>query len=322
MGLRVAVLGASGFGRHHVKWFTELGCDVVAILGSSPESVAATTAALRDACAFRGRGYTSLDALLATEQPEAVSVATPPALHGEHALAAIEAGCAVLCEKPFVWRHGAPAAAVLGEATRLVRGAERRRLALAVNTQYAAAAEEYRQLAPEALQAPARFSAEMTSKRKPDGPRGADICLDLLPHPLSELLALLPDAELRPGSVRAAIGAESSTVQFQLTIGGRACSAHVRVGKLPQPPFVRSFGLNGQIAQIDVRPDAQGVYRGCVRLGDRERVCDDFMKTSIERFCQAARGEGQPLTSGRAALRQLEFLLAILEEAPRAPRRT
>jgi predicted dehydrogenase len=97
MGLRVAVLGASGFGRHHAKWYAELGCEVVAFLGSSPPTVEATGKALRDGQGFRGRGYTSLDALLASEQPEAVSVCTPAPLHGEHALAAIEAGCSVLC---------------------------------------------------------------------------------------------------------------------------------------------------------------------------------------------------------------------------------
>ncbi|HUT37031.1 MAG TPA: Gfo/Idh/MocA family oxidoreductase [Planctomycetota bacterium] len=322
MGLRVAVLGASGFGRHHAKWYAELGCDVVAFLGSSPDTVEATARALRDAIGFRGRGYTSLDTLLAGEQPDAVSVCTPPALHGEHALAAIEAGCAVLCEKPFVWRPGAPAATLVAEAARLVRAADRKQAVLAVNTQYAAAAEEYRQLAPQAAQAPSRFFGEMTSLRKPDGPRGRDIVVDLLPHPLSVLLALVPGAELRPGTVRAAIGHEATQAQFQVAAGGRTCAVTLHVAKLPAPPFPRRFGLNDQIAEVGTRPDGQGVYRGTVRLGDRERLCDDFMKTSVARFCRAVRGEGPPLVAGRAALRNLELLLATLDEAERTPRRT
>lgn len=317
MSLRVAVLGASGFGRHHAKWYAELGCEVVAFLGSSPRSVEATAQALRQAIGFEGRSYTSLDALLASARPDAVSVCTPPPLHGEHALAALEAGCAVLCEKPFVWRPGAPGATLAAEAARLVRVAERQRLVLAVNTQYAAAAEEYRQLAPDAVAAPERFFGEMASKLKPDGPRGRDIVVDLLPHPLSVLLALLPEAELRPGSVRAAIEAESTTARFQVAAAGRTVAATVRVAKLPEAPFPRRFGLNDQIAEVGTRADEQGVYRGMVSLGGRERVCDDFMRTSLARFCRAARGEGPPLVDARAALRNLEMLLGILGEARR-----
>jgi len=321
MALRVAVLGASGFGRHHAKWYAELGCEVVAFLGSSPQSVEATAKVLRDAIGFAGRGYTSLDALLASEQPEAVSVCTPPPLHGEQALAAIEAGCAVLCEKPFVWRPGAPAAALVGEAARLVRAAERRGVALAVNTQYAAAAEEYRQLAPQAAQAPSRFFGEMTSKLKPDGPRGRDIAVDLLPHPLSVLLALLPEAEARPGSARTAIEEEATKARLDVTAAGRPCAVTLHVAKLPEAPFPRRFGLNDLIAEVGTKPDAQGVYRGALRLGEQERACDDFMRTSVERFCRAARGEGQPLVTGRAALRNLELLLAILDGASPPARR-
>jgi len=321
MGLRVAVLGASGFGRYHAKWFAELGCEVAAFLGSSPRSVEATARGLAEAIGFRGRGYTSLDALLAGEQPEAVSVCTPAPLHGEHALAAIEAGCAVLCEKPFVWRPGVASATLLGEAARLLRAAERKGVALALNTQYAAAAEEYRQLVPQAAQAPERFFAEMTSKLKPGGPRGRDIVVDLLPHPLSMVLALLPEAELRPGSVRAATEPEQSSIQFDVAAGGRTCAVAVRIAKLPEPPFPRRFGLNGLLAEVGTKPDQQGVYRGYVRLGDRERLCDDFMKTSIERFCRAARREGKPLVDAQAALRNLELLLATLDEAGRPQRR-
>ena len=322
MGLRVAVLGASGFGRHHAKWYAELGCEVVAFLGSSPQTVAATARALGEAIGFKGRGYTSLDALLASEQPEAVSVCTPAPLHGEHALAAVEAGAAVLCEKPFVWRPGAPSAALLGEATRLLRAADRKKVALAVNTQYAAAAEVYRELAPQAAQAPSRFFGEMASQLKPDGPRGRDIVVDLLPHPLSVLLALVPEAELRPGSVRATIGREASEVKLEVTAAGRTCAATFRLAKLPEPPFPRRFGLNDQIAEVGTRADAAGVYRGTVRLGSAERLCDDFMRTSVERFTRAVRGEGQPLVPAKAALRNLELLLATLDEPERHARRS
>ena len=320
MRLRVAVLGASGFGRHHARWYAELGCEVVAFLGSSPSSIQSTGAALAAAFGFSGRGYTSLKDLLATERCDAVSICTPWALHGEQAAAAIDAGCSVLCEKPFVWRPGVPTAELLAEAARLAEAAEREGVVLAVNTQYVAAAELYRSLAPAAVAAPTSFVGEMTSRIKPDGPRGRDIWLDLAPHCISMLIALCPDAELRRGTVRGRIGPEASRLAFEVTTRGRSCAASIYVAKLHDQPFARSFGCDGHVCECTTRPDGAGVYRGHLRLGDREESCDDFMRTSMERFCTAVRGEGEPLAASAAAVRNMAIVLEELDEAegPRA----
>ena len=318
MSLRVAVLGASGFGRHHARWLASLGCEVAAFLGSAPASVAATASALGDAFGFDGRGYTSLDELLTSERPDAVSVCTPPALHGEHVRAAIAAGCSVLCEKPFVARPGAPSAALVAEARSLLAAAAERGVVLTVTTQYAAAAEAYRAWVGAPAAPPSRFVAEMTSKLKPQGPRGRDIWLDLMPHTLSMLLALCPDAQLRAGSTRATIEWEGSEAAFDVATGGGTCRVQMRVAKLPEGPFARRFGLDAAVADVGAAPDAQGVYRGFLRLGDRETTCDDFMRTSIERFCLAARGEGAPLVDGSLAVRNLELMLATLDAAEAA----
>jgi len=315
MPLHVAVLGASGFGRHHAKWYADLGCEVVAFLGSSPRRAEATAAILRQAFGFQGRGYTSLPDLLAAERPDAVSVCTPPPLHGEHVRAALEAGCSALCEKPFVWRPGVPSAELVAEARSLVEEAGRRGLILAVNTQYAAAAEEYRRLAPEAVAAPQSFFGEMASKLRPGSTRGIEIALDLMPHPISILLGLFPDAELEPGSVRTTVHYEDTVSEFRVAAAGRTWPVSLRAAQRPEPPFPRRFGFNGQVADVGTRPDAQGVYRGYLALDGRERVCEDFMRVSIERFCRAVRGEGAPLAPGRLAARNLELLLATLERA-------
>ncbi|MFP4057989.1 MAG: Gfo/Idh/MocA family protein [Candidatus Brocadiia bacterium] len=315
MSVRVAVLGASGFGRHHARWYAELGCEVVAFLGSSPQSVESTARALREAMGFGGRGYTAVDELLAAERPHGVSVCTPAPLHGEHARAALRAGCSVLCEKPFVWRPHAPTDDILAEARELVAAAEDAGLALAVNTQYAAAAEAYRELAPGALEAPRRFTGEMTSQLKPAGPRGRDIWLDLAPHPLSVLLALLPRARLQAGTVRATVGEERTDAHFEVATDAGRCAVAIHVAKLRERPFPRRFGFGRQVADCATEPDDQGVYHGYLRLGDRERRCDDFMRTSIARFCDAVRGQGRPLVDGHAALRNLELMLRVLGEA-------
>jgi len=308
---RVAVLGASGFGRHHARWYAEQGADVIAFLGSTPDSIATTASALTEAFGFGGRGYTSLDALLEAERPDAVSVCTPPPHHASHVRAALEAGCAVLCEKPFVWRPGVPAAALVAEARTLVALAEERGALLSVQTQYAAAAEAYTTLAPEGGRT--TFHGAMTSKLKPSGPRGADIWLDLAPHPISFLLALLPNAVLLPDTVRATIAQERTDAEFDIQAGDIVCHATVHTGKLPKGPFPRRFGFDEHVADVGAAADADGVYHGALSLGGRQKMCDDFMKTSIARFLGALRDEAPPLVSGDAGVRNLEIMLAVLE---------
>jgi len=316
MAPRVAVLGASGFGRFHARWYAALGCQVVAFLGSSPESVQKTAATLRDEFGLEPRGYCDLDQLLSSERPDAVSVATPPPLHARHTLAALEAGCSVLCEKPFVWDPAASRQEMLAAASKVVEAARARGLVLSVNTQYAAAAELYRQLVPpEVLREPRRFSAEMTSLLRPKSPSGPGIVADLLPHPLSELLALLPGAELVEGSVDVGVGRRGSEVAFEVRLGERRCEVNVRVAKLPAEPFPRRFGLDGLMADCQSAPDRDGLYRGRLRLGEREVVCDDFMKISLERFVKAVGGQGEPLVDTAAAVKNLAMMLAVLEAA-------
>ena len=44
--------------------------------------------------------YSSLEALLAKVHPDLVVLSTPPQLHAEQAILALDHGCHVLCEKP------------------------------------------------------------------------------------------------------------------------------------------------------------------------------------------------------------------------------
>ena len=46
--MRVAILGATGFGRFHAREFRRAGARVESILGSTPASAASTAALLRD----------------------------------------------------------------------------------------------------------------------------------------------------------------------------------------------------------------------------------------------------------------------------------
>ena len=118
--VRVALIGAGGWGREHARIFSRRSdVDFVAICGRSPEKTAARAAE------YGVRPYTDIDAMLAAEMPDLVSICLGNQDHYEPTLRVIRAGCPLLVEKPFVFD--------LEEAATLIDEAERRRLFFAIN---------------------------------------------------------------------------------------------------------------------------------------------------------------------------------------------
>jgi predicted dehydrogenase len=96
MAIRIAVVGV-GFGTTvHVPAFVSEGLEVVAVMASRRERAEAAAANLGIDGVF-----TDFASLLEMPGLDAVSIATPPALHYEMVTAALRAGKHVICEKPF-----------------------------------------------------------------------------------------------------------------------------------------------------------------------------------------------------------------------------
>jgi predicted dehydrogenase len=106
----VVVFG-TGFGcLTHVRALRAAGFDVVGLVGRNPAKTAE-----RAGMFSIPRALTSVSEALALSDVEAVTIATPPHTHASIALAAIDAGKHVLCEKPFA-RDAAEGRAMLAAA--------------------------------------------------------------------------------------------------------------------------------------------------------------------------------------------------------------
>ena len=92
------------------------GCDLDAELRAEAEQ------------GFGLAAFGDLATMLAERQPEVVVVATPPAAHAPVCIAALEAGCHVVCEKPL--------APTLAEADRILAAAEGSSGRLAMNHEF------------------------------------------------------------------------------------------------------------------------------------------------------------------------------------------
>jgi predicted dehydrogenase len=93
--LRVGIIGAGWAGETHLKAFAEQGCTIVAVADPRADR-------LRELAArYNVATYTDFADLLARDDIDIVSVATPNSLHMPATVAALNSGRHVLCEKPL-----------------------------------------------------------------------------------------------------------------------------------------------------------------------------------------------------------------------------
>ena len=118
MSLRIGIVGCGGIGRTHMQAWLAAGYQPVAVCDAIP-AVAHTLAALSDATV-----YSDAATLFANAQLDVVSICTPPALHAEFAIAALDHRIAVLCEKPM--------APTLAECDAMIAAATRNHTLLSV----------------------------------------------------------------------------------------------------------------------------------------------------------------------------------------------
>lgn len=118
--LRVAVVGAGGWGAQHARIFSgRRDTDLVGIVGRDPERTAAR------ARRYDTEPFTDLDAMLDDARPDLVTVCLPNEEHFAPTLHLLRRDVPLLVEKPLVFD--------LDEADALVAEAERRGLFFAIN---------------------------------------------------------------------------------------------------------------------------------------------------------------------------------------------
>jgi predicted dehydrogenase len=109
--VRAGIVGMGFMGRVHAQAIRTAGGQVVAVAGSTPDRSQEAARQMGPDCRAE-----TLDGLLRSDDVDVIHVCTPNHLHAEQALAAIEAGKHVICEKPLATgeigaRHLAEAAA-------------------------------------------------------------------------------------------------------------------------------------------------------------------------------------------------------------------
>lgn len=320
--LSAAVIGASGIGKHHAKWLAKLGCAVAGFAGTSPASVATTSAKLHELFGFEGTGYTSVDDLLEARRWDIISVCSPEELHHQHFLAALDHGAHVMVEKPLVYDGALSAEEMLAQGREMVEAAAHSGRVTAINTQYAAAVDAYRTFMQEQAidpGPPETFFMQMESRGGPEGTDFEQIFVDLGSHPLSVLMGFCGPGEMDEASATCTVERKQVEARFDYVMAdGRVCRAHIVCRNRPEGELVRRFGINDLLVDYEGRNDDSGIYRAWLSHDGEEVCAQDFMEASIERFVGTIRGDVErPLATVAEGLQNLQMQLRLLARAQR-----
>ena len=313
---KVAIVGASGIGKHHANWWNTEGARVCAFVGTSEESVSSTRESLVELFGFDGRGYTDLGALIDEERPGIVDVCSPPEFHYEHAMKGIANGRDVLLEKPFIYDGDLPVAELIDRARALVNEAETGGVRLGMCSQYHVSARSCRRLLKERTGEDAieTYRGEIASPAAGREPDPTATWVDLGPHMLAGIQALAPEGRIDWDTLGTEFEGYGARVKFAVELADGAeidCELVTdRTTEESESSHVRRFTLNGMVVDIGGERDEEGVYCARYQTPSVSVRRPDPLRLLIREFLG-----GQPAIDGRGALNNLSRLLRIKEAA-------
>jgi predicted dehydrogenase len=293
---RVAVVGVGHLGQHHARILAAMAeAELVAVVDTRPwraEEIAAK---------YATTGLTDISGLLG--RVDAVTIATPTASHVEVALPFIEAGAAVLVEKPI--------AISLGEADRLVEAAAARGTVLAVGH-----TERFNPAAVAALpliSAP-RFIEVHRLGTFPERSLDIDVVFDLMIHDLDLLLTVVGSDVASVEAVGVNVltpRVDIANARLRFACG---CIANVTASRISRDRVRKArFFQQDSYVSIDYAAQEVEAYRLVAQPGARpaihggvvEVASDEPLRRELSDFIDAVRACRPPGVTGedgRAAL--------------------
>ena len=299
--IRVAVIGAGVFGRHHLRVLSQsLNATLVGVVDADPER-AAQAAAEHNCLTFATLG--ELEGNI-----DAAVVAVPTSRHAEVGCALLESGIDVLVEKPI--------AADLASARRLVDTAAEHKRILQIGhlerfNPGVAALKKITTI-------PLFFEIHRLSLFSPRS-LDVDVVLDLMIHDLDIVLDL---AGAMPEEIRAAgisiLSDKVDIANVRLAFPG-GCIANLTASRV-STERVRKLRLfqPHQYISLDYQKQEAVAFTvsGNQQIGFQPlpSVKEEPLRVEVEAFLASVANRTQPMVPGEEGLRALEVALAILDK--------
>jgi predicted dehydrogenase len=302
--IRVAVIGVGHLGQHHARILAAMPeAELVAVVDTKPGRAAEIaakygTTALTDAGSLVGR-------------VDAVTIATPTVSHVELALPFIDAGVAILVEKPM--------AASLADADRLIAAAEARGTVLATGH-----TERFNPAVTAAvpLVSSPRFVEIHRLGTFPERSLDIDVIFDLMIHDLDILLALV-GSEV---SAVEAVGVNVLTPRVDIANArlrfASGCIANVTASRISRDRVRKArFFQHDSYVSIDYAAQEVEMYqlvrqnggRPTIHGGRVEVASDEPLRRELADFLGAVRDKRQPAVTGRDGRAALALATRVAE---------
>jgi len=301
---RIAVIGVGHLGQHHARILAAMPeVDLVAVVDTKPGRAAEI--AVKHGTAPLTDGSTLVGHI------DAVTIATPTVSHVEIALPLVEAGIAVLVEKPL--------AASVAEADRLVEAAAARGTMLATGH-----TERFNPAVAAALPlvSSPRFIEIHRLGTFPERNLDIDVIFDLMIHDLDVLLAVVgPEV----ASVEA-VGVNVLTPRVDIANArlrfASGCIANVTASRISRDRVRKArFFQHDSYVSIDYaaqeveayRLVAQDVGRPVIQGGRVAVAGDEPLRRELADFVEAVRMRRQPAVTGRDGRAALALATRVAE---------
>jgi predicted dehydrogenase len=304
VNLKVAVIGVGHLGQHHARLLSSMpGVELVAVVDTKAER------AREIAAKFGGEACT--DASQVMGRVDAVSIAAPTTAHVDIAMPFVEAGVAVLVEKPL--------AAGLVEADRLLDAAARRGTVVA--TGHTERFNPAVAMAMPLVTGP-RFIEIHRLGTFPERSLDIDVIFDLMIHDLDLLLAVVksPVASIEAVGVNVLtprVDIANARIRFE-----SGCIANVTASRISRDRVrkARFFERDAYIS-IDYASQDVEVYRlvpsdggrPAIQGGKLEVAKDEPLHCELLDFVEAARTRGRPGVTGQDGRDALALATRIAE---------
>lgn len=333
---KIIVIGArcarQGIGAFVAGWFSRLGAEVCAIVGTNEQTVSQAQADLRESFRINARGYTALDDCLQAEAADVVAICSPNAFHAEHLVAVADAGLHCLCEKPLHWPGGPQGDHADGArptTADLIDGFARRGLLLETITQWPLTLPAFYAIHQAERDAPVeRFEMGLSPIST-----GAAMIPDAGPHFVSMLRALCGDGAIEsplldrpsPASDSAsglanADGVTGLRISCRYRQEGGSTEAVLHVATCPERPRPAWYAINGSRVdrQVDLRAYDQSFVAGERRVPLRDPL-EQLVARFLERIQARRRDQAGGQTDSTALRRDQEnverLFDVVLDEA-------
>ena len=277
MTFNIAILGASGIGKYHAREFNNLGCKIVAILGSTEESAHKTAELLKKEFNISANTYSDIKDLLTKENIDAVSICTPPETHEKLVLECLNKNIHVLCEKPII----GGIEELVSRTKALLALAKKKEKILAVNTQMAA-------LIPSPYP---KIVSQFSAYTEP-GTKGDEMLLDHGPHVNSMLIKLVPNG--KAFNIKVEKKTEDEIIlTFSYISKKQKCLVKYHLKHKADRPRAIRFNINEKEYSREV---GENYEQFLISEGKKQKI-EDPLKTSIRMFVESVQNYSSPLVS-------------------------